>query len=289
MNALFSVKDLASAVLPRGGRGGILGMLTAYFDDSGTHDDSDVVIIAGLSGNQHQWQAFENAWRAKLQSPSPGKPPLSRFHMYECHNALGEFSGWGRTATEFVAHELGQIIIKNGLWAYGCAVLRKDWDASVTGLIRTALGDAEGFCARQCFVMTLAWASKYASDSHIAFVFDHRPHRRWELDKLFELFQREGRRDNKCPELASLSVASSKQFLPLQGADLMAWEFYHHATDVLYRGVAQKDFQRPQLRALSESGRCRLQLANADQIKRIAAEAATYPTIADTAAFMQGD
>ena len=116
MNAPLSVKDFARVVLPSGCQDGILGMLTTYFDDSGTHDDSDVVIIAGLSGNQYQWEAFENAWRAKLENPSPGKPPLSRFHMYECQNALNEFAGWGRTATEFLAHELGQIIIRNGLW-----------------------------------------------------------------------------------------------------------------------------------------------------------------------------
>jgi len=272
-----------------GCRDGILVMLTAYFDDSGTHDDSNVVIIAGLSGNQHQWQAFENAWRAKLQSPSPGKPPLSRFHMYECHHAKGEFAGWSRTATEFLAHELGQIIIKNGIWAYGCAVLRKDWDANVAGVIRQVLGDAEGFCARQCLQMTLIWGSSFTGDSSIAFVFDNRPHRVWELEKLYALFKNEGERGNKRPKLTSVSVASSKQLLPLQGADLLAWEFYHHASDIFYRGAALKDFQRPFLQALSKSGRSRLQFATTADIKRIAAEAATYPTLAETADFLKRD
>jgi Protein of unknown function (DUF3800) len=264
-------------------------MLTAYFDDSGTHDHSDVVIIAGLSGNEYQWRAFEDAWRAKLANPSPGKLPLSRFHMYECHNALNEFAGWGRTATEFLAHELGQIIIKYGLWAYGCAVLRKDWDASVTGIIRQALGDAEGFCARQCLQMTLIWGSSYTGDSSIAFIFDDRPHRVWELQKLYTLFKNEGERENRRPKLISVSVASSKRLLPLQGADLLAWEFYHHASDVLYRGAGLKDFRRPYLRALSESGRSRLQLATTADIKRIATEAAEYPTINDTAQFLKKD
>jgi hypothetical protein len=72
-------------------------MLIAYFDDSGSHTDSDVVIWNGLFGNHYQWRLFNELWEAKLKDPSPGKEPLKRFHMFECQNSLGEFSGWSRT------------------------------------------------------------------------------------------------------------------------------------------------------------------------------------------------
>jgi hypothetical protein len=264
-------------------------MLTAYFDDSGTHDTSEVVIIAGLFGNQFQWDAFSDAWGKKLQVPSLGKPPLTRFHMYDCYNSLGEFSGWSRTATDFLAHELGQIIIKNGIWAYACAVLRKEWDSLVTGVSRKALGDAEGFCARNCYVKTLHWASNYTSDPQIAFVFDDRPHRKREFEKLFELFQREGRREGNRPELTNFAFVSSKRVLPLQGADLVAWEFYQHAIDVLHRGIRPKDFQRKQMQVFNKSGRFRLQLATTDNIRQIAISAAANPMVPVTASIMEGD
>ena len=79
-------------------------MLTAYFDDSGTHLNSDLVLWYGVFGNSFQWAHFDDLWAAKLKEPSPGKPALSRFHMAQCQAADAEFAGWSRTATDFLDH-----------------------------------------------------------------------------------------------------------------------------------------------------------------------------------------
>ena len=96
-------------VLPSGSTDGILCMLEAYFDDSGTHDDSEIVLWAGLFGNRYQWEFFNQLWAKKLADPSPGKPPIKRFHMVDCYNSTGEFAGWRRAATDFLAHELTNV------------------------------------------------------------------------------------------------------------------------------------------------------------------------------------
>jgi hypothetical protein len=277
VNAPLSILDFARVVLPDGC--GLLVMLTAYFDDSGTHDDSEVVIWAGVCGNQYQWQAFSDDWHAKLQVPSPGKSPLSRFHMTDCQGARNEFEGWSRTATDFLVHELGEIIIKKGLWGYASAARRKDWDELITGDARAALGDAEGFCVRNVYVKTTDWAKNWAGGTDLAFVFDDRPHRRLENKTIFDMFQRHHRAAKQTPELVSITFASSQKILPLQAADMIAWELYIHSMDIFYNRTTNKSPLRSQLKRFNDSGRFRIQLATRKNIEDIAKQAETDQSV----------
>jgi hypothetical protein len=70
-------------------------MIRGYFDDSGTHGNSSVVVLGGLIGNVEQWERFEIAWAARLADPLPGynKPPLPMFHLSAC-NARAPGSGF---------------------------------------------------------------------------------------------------------------------------------------------------------------------------------------------------
>ena len=164
------------------------GVLTAYFDDSGTHSDSEIVLWNGLFGDHDQWRRFDDLWAEKLANPSPGKEPLRRFHMADCHQGIDEFLGWLRPAREFLVHELVDIILECGLYSDGAAIPRKDWDALVTGNLRIALGDAEGYSLRMAFVRASSWAKEIARENEIAFVFDQRKEREREAGIIFQLF-----------------------------------------------------------------------------------------------------
>jgi hypothetical protein len=143
MNPHASMKDLARAMLPWPASNGLLCMIAAYFDDSGTHPGSDVVLMAGVFGYPNQWDLFSELWAKKLAAPSPGKPPLSRFHMAQCQAAQGEFTGWSRTETDFLVHELGTIILETGIYGFGAGIPRKAYDRLITGDHRRATGNAE--------------------------------------------------------------------------------------------------------------------------------------------------
>ena len=61
MRSYIPIREFASIILPSGAKDGVLVMLKAYFDDSGTDANSRVVVLGGLVGSVVQWEAFESA------------------------------------------------------------------------------------------------------------------------------------------------------------------------------------------------------------------------------------
>lgn len=216
------------------GTTGWLTMLNAYFDDSGTHDQSSIVLLAGVFGTEAEMTSLERMWQKHLDRPLDGlKPPLTRFHMTDCQGSRGEFEGWSRTETDYFCHQLQTTIIDSGVSAYGIGCARKDWDDLVTGDMRAILGDPEGFCVRNCFVKAIEWANANTFDPRMSFIFDGRPHRQRENKVVFDAFQRQ----TSSPHLVGISFITSHKIQPLQAADMIAWELYQHANDILVEGL----------------------------------------------------
>jgi len=240
-------------------------MLGAYLDDSGSHSTSDIVITAGVAGTEWRLESLEKFWRKELAQPLESlKPSLKRFHMAECQDSRGEFERWTRTETDYLCHRLGTVIIDSGVMAYGMACSRKDWDELVTGDIRAVWGDPEGMCITNCFTKLIAWAQQFTFDPEMRFVFDNRTK---EVERraraVFDAFQR---RIEK-PRLAEISFGSSQKNLHLQAADMVAWEFYQYANDILANGFV--DAKRPQYRRLASNMLWFGQIATRQSIQRI--------------------
>src|SRR5207248_1205928 len=90
-------------------------LLRAYFDDSGTHASSEVVVLAGLIGTEAQWSLYERLWVQKLAYPLPGKQALSMFHLSACSARVDEFAGYSDAEQDAVIHDFRQIIIDSRL------------------------------------------------------------------------------------------------------------------------------------------------------------------------------
>jgi hypothetical protein len=109
--------------------------------------------------------------------------------MTECQSASGEFSGWSRVATDFLVHELTDILLRTALRGYGGAVPRKDWDELIKGDLLALHGDAEGRCVRNVYVYSINWAEVRAGGTSISYVFDDRPHRNNDNSLIFDIFR----------------------------------------------------------------------------------------------------
>lgn len=252
-------------LLPRAAEGKGIGVLTAYFDDSGTHVGSPVVSTGGLYGNDYQWEALETAWKALLTDPGDGWPRLRRFHMYDCVHGHGEFFGHSQGARDHLIYKFRQLILDSELHGYSMAVSGPDYARLVTGVQLEAWGDAERFTVIQCFLRTLDWASTESVETEAAFVFDDRPQRREANERVFKIYQQFSAERHVSPKPTGIAFLNSEKTIPLQAADMFAWESNRFSLEWLKHG--EKAVPRAHFRHFLKSRRFQIQGGGATQIE----------------------
>jgi hypothetical protein len=265
MSAHVSMPEFARVVLASNSETGALAMLTAYFDDSGTHGGSDIVLMAGFFAHRNQWDLFDKLWAKQLSAPCPGKESLSWFHMAECQAGDGMFLGWKRHETDFLVHELGGIILKTGIYGFGGAMSRKEYERLIVGDYRRATGDAETICIINCFSTLLDLAKVVAPGQEIAIVFDDRPQKKRDIQKIYDIYKDVAGDAG----IVSVTFASARKVLPLQAADLLAWEIYQDAQDALAGRREAEGPRRPQLTRLVAGGRAVIQFCSPEGVARL--------------------
>jgi hypothetical protein len=238
-------------------------MLSAYFDDSGTHEDARVVVWGGVLGTEDQWNGFDDAWRARLRFPLPGKPPLRRFHLTACEAGAGEFRDYSRAERDRVTYLFRSIIVDARLVHLSSVVSRPDWDELIVDTLRERIGDPEHAAFLRCIIDSLEVSHfLYNDEKLITITFDMGRQSRPKLlaDKVMEF-------DRRPLEIADLHFISVESCPRLQAADIIATESFWASQKWLDTGT--NDMSRAHFRALLEQSIGKGSIADRDVIMRI--------------------
>lgn len=208
-----------------------MGVLGAFFDDSGTHASSPVVALGGLLGTEEQWDEFATAWTALLAQPLPGKQPLTQFHLSPCRAGDGEFRGYSLAERDRVTYLFRRVILDIGFVTIAAAVNRTAWNEIVVGDLADHLGQPEGPCFYKCMQLLMN-TIRFRKPGEKVFIFlDQGTKAQFEAWATLYRLQAD-----EYPEISGISFAPVPEVIALQGADMIATETYQYAQQWLKDG-----------------------------------------------------
>jgi hypothetical protein len=95
-------------------------IITTHLDESGTHDDSPLVIMGGIVGRLGQWADFDKKWNRLLK-----KNGLTYFHSKRLRACSGEFENWSDHSKHMLIRDIDKLQNRNTLFRF-VTVIRKD-------------------------------------------------------------------------------------------------------------------------------------------------------------------
>ena len=134
----------------------------AYVDESGTHDGSPVVALAGYLSTYQGWNDFEDQWNRIMR-----RFRVNDFHMtdFETHHAEFEDNNyWTPDIRTRLMERVTALCQQKTTLGIGCAVIREQYDRLLSPKIRHDFRHPYYFCLYACLNMLLAQRPLTCSD-----------------------------------------------------------------------------------------------------------------------------
>ncbi len=195
----------------------------AYFDESGIHDGSPVVAVAGLMATEKRWSSLEADWLAELNRLAPGLilPP---FHASKCEVGVDEFERVPDVVRENLPRRLAAIIEMHSPVCIWSSIARRHWDELADAKFRAAYPHPFHLCFEWCAYEMARWQREVAETSPIALIYSEQEDFEDSIEVMWDAYNRAKR----IAPLNTFTTASYKNCVPLQAADLVAYECFRH-------------------------------------------------------------
>jgi hypothetical protein len=236
----------------------LMAMFEAYFDESGSHDGSAALCVAGYLFEKEQCRALDLEWKAVLD-----KFKLPYFRMSSCAHGNFPFNNLSKEQRIEVETQMIGIIRSHMLFGTAISVNEDEYDSWP---IKSHLGTAYAYCCWQSLAAIYVWMNDNKINGDIAYFFESGHAFQTEANEVMnEIF--------KLPDLRaqyrylSHAFVDKKKVRPVQTADILAWL---HG-NLLKR--MQKDIFKPRAdySALIEGRPHKVHIANRTTMARIIA------------------
>jgi Protein of unknown function (DUF3800) len=195
----------------------IFQVYNAYMDESGTHDGSPVVAVAGYIASFEQWIRLEDEWTKTLKTFG-----VATFHMTDFEARQGPFTRWPQERRERFLSRLINIIVDYTIVGFGCAVLREQYECCIPDDIKLALKHPYYYCLHSCLRTLLAFNDEIGPfPPGIKFLFDRKPGREGMATQMYYTLKD---RVDLLGILGDMAFGNKQEHIPLQASDLLLYE-----------------------------------------------------------------
>jgi hypothetical protein len=202
--------------------------LHAYLDETGHSKDERQRFngMAGLIATVDYWEQYDRKWREALKDY---KIPF--FHMKDFASCRGVFEGWSEPKRRKLYGKLMRIIATAYALPFG-SIIPMEIFRRFSKEQQSYFGDPYYFNFITCVVAAADLMSPMPAEEELDVVFSEQVEFRSIARKLYELAQ-EGHPFGR--KLKQPGFADMREIVPLQGADIVAYEFYKECERRQYR------------------------------------------------------
>jgi hypothetical protein len=230
MNSAVRLIDAALA-----GRGGyIVNLVEVYFDESGSHQGSPVLCVAGYLLDSENAKLLTKEWDEVL-----GSKGLTHFRMVDCAHGNGEFAKLSKDDRIEVAKALIEIIKARMLRGMGAMIVAERYDELMP--YHPNLGGSYSYCIWNCLIGIGEWRKEANYQGDMAFFFESGHASQSEANRTMDLAFRSPESRAKLGYVSHTFV-DKKKFPAVQAADLLAWQMFTDWKHGMTKKPRRKDF-----------------------------------------------
>jgi hypothetical protein len=234
--------------------GDLVAFLECYFDESGSHDGSPVLCVAGYLFEKDQCKILDLKWKEVLD-----RYQLPYFRMSACAHGQKPFDNLSPQQCIDVEKEMIQLINQHALLGVALAVNEHDYNVLFEG--KNPAGSPYSFACWQILAGIRAWIMKNQFRGEVAYFFEAGHASQPEANTLMHrIFKNESLRRGYC--YAGHGFVDKVKVRPVQTADILAWQ---QATQVK-RWLNNDHRMRADFRALTTNPRHELFIGNRETL-----------------------
>jgi hypothetical protein len=201
----------------------VASLYSAFLDERGTHKESKIVVVAGFISNVTQTEELSEEWKKALNLWG-----IPMFHMADFESRRGCFEQWTDDQRRDRLNHLLDLMKCYTFNSIAFVVRKKSFDKIFTAKAKRRVGDAYGIAAIGCWHNLALVAKDQRIDGYIRFTMEKGCRG---VAALKRIHDNESTDPGwvKVNRIESLSFQDKRTFLPLQAADIMAYEIYKQA------------------------------------------------------------